>query len=292
MKFLKITPSTEWAWDELWMEHFGTFAIVYVCGLAVMMSDLGKLDLTGVALANFMVYSFMIWAGAQISGANYNGAVTIALMITRNIGVVKGLLYLLAQFSGSIMGGLILGGFIKMYTRDPLIFKNLLGYPHCDLARFGIGPCIITELIGTFFLVFMFYATAVSMKPPTEKTAKEQLAHKYAKPTSHSFALAIGGMLGIAVLTIGPITGAALNPWRVLGPAIVSRELFKAHYWYAFVYYLICPAAGALAGGAAYLIFMRDEGQFDDDSEENVRLNVNGDAAGTDDVENNQANNT
>ena len=37
----------------------------------------------------------------------------------------------------------------------------------------------------------------------------------------------------MAVLSIGPITGAALNPFRVLGPAIVSGELFTSDYGYA-----------------------------------------------------------
>jgi len=32
----------------------------------------------------------MIWAGAQCGGGHYNGAVTIAMMISRNIGIGKG----------------------------------------------------------------------------------------------------------------------------------------------------------------------------------------------------------
>jgi len=100
------------------------------------------------------------------------------------------------------------------------------------------------------------------------------LDYKYGRPTNNTFALAIGGTLGMAVLSIGPITGAALNPWRVIGPAIITRELFQAHYWYAFVYYLIVPLAGAIAGGAAYLIFLRDESQYDPETEEIEPINV------------------
>ena len=227
------------------------------------MNDLGHLDLTGAALAQFFVLSFMIWAGANISGANYNGAVTIALMITRHLSVLKGFLYLLAQFSGSLLAGLILGCFLKMYTKDPLVFKNHTGYPHCDLERFGIGTCILAELTATFFLVFMVYATAVPMYKVDPKKA---LAARYDAPKNNTFALTIGGALGMAVLSIGPITGAALNPWRVIGPAIITRELFWGEYWYGFVYYIFCPLAGVLAGLAAYLVFMRDEGQFDEEN--------------------------
>ena len=28
IKFIKPTTSTTWGWDELWMEHFGTFALL------------------------------------------------------------------------------------------------------------------------------------------------------------------------------------------------------------------------------------------------------------------------
>jgi len=64
------------------------------------------------------------------------------------------------------------------------------------------------------------------------------------KPKSEVYGLAIGGALGMAVLSIGPVTGASLNPFRVLGPAIVSGELFTAKYSYAWIYY-----AGNYIGG-------------------------------------------
>merc|ERR1712224_752345 len=102
----------------------------------------------------------------------------------------------------------------------------------------------------------MVYATAV---PSIPVDAKEAIKGKYVRPQNNTFALTIGGVLGFANLTIGPITGAALNPWRVVGPAMISGELFKGEYWYAFVYYLICPLGGAIMGGIAYLVFMVDD---------------------------------
>jgi len=44
------------------------------------MYDMKSVNLTGVALAHMFVLGFMIWAGGNISGANYNGAVTLSLM--------------------------------------------------------------------------------------------------------------------------------------------------------------------------------------------------------------------
>ena len=58
------------------------------------MSDLGKADLTAVALAHTFVLGFMIWAGGNVSGANYNGAVTLGLLVTKHFAWLKALMYL------------------------------------------------------------------------------------------------------------------------------------------------------------------------------------------------------
>lgn len=250
--YVEPITSKDWTFKMLMMEFLGTFALCYVGGLAVMMSNLGKLDLTGVAFAHWFVLSFMIWAGAGISGANYNAAVTLALMSTRHLHWVKGLLYLNAQFLGSLLAGMVLGGFLKMYSRDPLVFKDLLGYPHANIDRFGYGTCFIVEVVATFFLVFMVYSTAV-VDRPEPKDPKAALMKK----DTHVYSLTIGGALGMAILSIGPITGAALNPWRVIGPAMASMELYSNHYLYAWIYYLGCPIGGLLCALLWKFCFMR-----------------------------------
>jgi len=113
----------------------------------------------------------------------------------------------------------------------------------------------------------MVYATAVPMLPVD---AKQAVRNKYVRPQNNVFALAIGGVQGMAILAIGPITGAALNPWRVIGPAMMTGELFTSHMWYGFVYYLICPLAGVIMGGVAYLVFMQDEVSMLDNEENQI----------------------
>lgn len=83
---------------------------------------------------------------------------------------------------------------------------NVLGYPHADIDHFGLLICFLAEFFGTFFLVLIVYATVLSNS----------------KPQSDVYGLCIGGAYGMALMTVGPISGAALNPFRVMGPAIVS----------------------------------------------------------------------
>ena len=82
----------------LFVEFLGTFALCYVGGWSVIMADLGISNIIGVALAHTFVLSFMIWAGGNISGAHYNGAVSLALYVSQHIGATKLLFYLLSQF--------------------------------------------------------------------------------------------------------------------------------------------------------------------------------------------------
>lgn len=224
-----------------------------------MMHELQQIDLVGVALAHTFVLAFMVWGGCNISGAHYNLAITLATLVTGHIGYLKALYYSLFQFLGALLAGCLLQIFKYFYPGDSKMFHTVLGYPHADIDGFGIQICFGVELMATFFLVFMVYSTLIS------KT----------KPVSEVYGITIGGSLGMAILSIGPITGAALNPWRVLGPACVSGELIRSEFWYAWIYYLGCPLGGVLAGIVWKLVFMwEDEVKGSTDiKEEDLPLN-------------------
>jgi aquaporin NIP len=58
--------------------------------------------------------------------------------------------------------------------------------------------------------------------------------------------LVIGGALGLAVMVVGPATGAGLNPARWLGPAVAGGEF--EDFWL----YVVGPVLGALAAALGY----------------------------------------
>ena len=68
---------------------------------------------------------------------------------------------------------------------------------------------ILIEAILTFFLVFAVFGTAVDDRGPFDKTA----------------GFTIGLMIAFDILACGPFTGAAMNPARWFGPALVGRHL-------------------------------------------------------------------
>jgi aquaporin NIP len=64
--------------------------------------------------------------------------------------------------------------------------------------------------------------------------------------------LVIGGALGLAVMVVGPATGAGLNPARWLGPALASGHY--SDFWI----YLVGPLVGALLAAFGYRALVLD----------------------------------
>jgi glycerol uptake facilitator-like aquaporin len=98
------------------------------------------------------------------------------------------------------------------------------------------GQGILVEAILTFFLVFVVHGTAV------DERAQRAVG-----------ALAIGSTITLDILFGGPLTGAAMNPARVFGPA-VAANFWKAHY-----VYWIGPLLGGAAAGLVYRVFIERE---------------------------------
>ena len=102
------------------------------------------------------------------------------------------------------------------------------------------------EFIATWFLMLTIYLVAVN------KT----------KPGDELDGLLIGLSITLGIFTIGPWTGAALNPMRVFGPAFINGDLWRQGlYNYQYLVYGIGPMlGGATCGGMWRLIFM-DKGK-------------------------------
>jgi glycerol uptake facilitator-like aquaporin len=89
---------------------------------------------------------------------------------------------------------------------------------------------IIFEAVMTFVVVFVYFATRED-----KRNASMQMA-----------GLAVGLTVTIAVLLGAPFTGAALNPARVIGPALA------ANHWTNIGVYMIGPLGGGVVAGWLY----------------------------------------
>lgn len=200
-------------------EAIGTFALCFVGILAIanpgIVGEGGAPALGTIAFAHGLAIAVMIAALGHHSGAHYNPAVTFGFLVTRRMDPVKAGLYMAAQIAGATLASGIIAG---MYGFDPVVAGTPLAAS--DITPLGV---VVTEAVATFFLVLVIFGSAVDERAPRSV-----------------FPFAIGLTITACILAIGPITGAALNPARALGPALVGWA-WEGHWTYW---------AGPLLGGA------------------------------------------
>lgn len=93
-------------WGALLAELIGTMLLtmLFMTTIGVFRADLVPLLLMFAVLSIYIIT-------VKISGANLNPFITVGMMATRRMSVVRGILYMIAQFLGAILGFLVLGAF-------------------------------------------------------------------------------------------------------------------------------------------------------------------------------------
>jgi MIP family channel proteins len=184
-----------------------------------------------------MAFAFGVIAAvyvlASVSGAHLNPAVTVALAAVRKFPWSKVPGYVLAQFVGAVLAGLMNWLMFGNELRQALILGATR--PGADIAWY---TALVTEFVITLVLMVVIMATAVYQRPPGGPTQS---------------GLAIGLWIGAAIFFALPISGGALNPARALGPDIAALQF---PFWWI---YLIGPVCGALAGAALWVYVLAQD---------------------------------
>ena len=221
-------------------EFVGTFALIFVgAGSILALTTLFEAVITGpqaqgvyngltlvaVAFAHGLVIAVMVSAVGHISGGHFNPAVTLGFVVTRRIAGMLALVYWSMQFLGATAAAALLRWFFSENVRQ----LTNLGAPALG-GGIDAWQGVVIELILTFFLVWVIFATAVDPGGTFKAVA----------------GLAIGLTITLDVFMGGPLTGAAMNPARAFGPELLSRHWDDAWVWY------LGPFAGAVIAALAY----------------------------------------
>ena len=190
-------------------EFVGTFALIFI-GAGAGALGVGLLE---VALAHGLVVLGFIYAYGHISGTHINPAVTLGLLVARQISAPGAAAHVVVQ---------LLGGTAGAFALAYVLGGTDSGLGATVLAD-GVSPAqgLVVETILTFFLVNTVLNTAVSGKG------------------GDIAGIAIGLTLVACILMGAPLTSASLNPARTLGPAIATGNF--ADVWLYF--------AGPILGG-------------------------------------------
>lgn len=210
-------------------EFLGTFMLVFIGAGAICADYYMKMaggqgiGLIGISAAFGFVVIAAIYATSYISGAHINPAVTISFWIGKRMDANTAVFYIISQLSGAVVAGY----FLKILFPDA---ASTVFLGACALGDgVSTGRAIFMEAVITFLFVFTIYATAV------DRRASKALA-----------GIAIGLVFLFGVLVGTPISGGALNPARVFGPAIASGHFDNHFVWW------FGPIIGGVVAGFLY----------------------------------------
>ena len=212
-------------WNGYIAEAVGTFLFFFMgIGAAyVLFGELGAAVLVAIALAHGVALAVMVSAFGAVSGGHFNPAVTFGLWIAGQVESARAAGYVIAQLIGAVAAAGLVGALF------PSSIPSTAGVPALN-ESLGIDMVkgTIIEAVLTMLLLAAVFGTAVDRR------------------AAKIGGLAIGLAIVAGIIMGGNLTGAAINPARWFGPALIAGDFSNGLVW------IIGPLAGAAIIGFIY----------------------------------------
>ncbi len=155
-----------------------------------------------VALAFGLIVTAMVYTVGKVSGCHINPAVTFALAATKRFPWSDAPAYWAAQIAGGVAGALAIWASFGSRVFD---FGAGFGVVDFNSDVTSWGSAMFVEALATGILIFTILGIVDTRSP-------------------EGWAAHVIGLLVVAIInTDGPLTKAAINPARALGPLLVSE---------------------------------------------------------------------
>jgi MIP family channel proteins len=217
---------------KLLAELIGTFALIFIGAgaAAVLGGGAGLPGIAAIAFAHGLTVMAFAFAYGPVSGGHFNPSVTIAVLAAGAMRAGEAAGYIVGQLVGGLLGALllraVLGG-AETGLGTPMLAHNLaLGATTLTVTPWA--GYVIEAVLG-FFLSTVVLSTAVAGR------------------AGNLAPLAIGMTLTLNIMMGGPLTGAAFNPARALGPMVATGNFSDA--WL----YLTAPIVGAIIAAILHM---------------------------------------
>ncbi len=204
-------------------EMFGTMVLVLMgCGSAIFNGGCGTpAQVLMVAVAFGLAVVAMAYTIGGISGCHINPAITLGCMCSGRISTKDGLMYMLFQVIGALIGSTILW---LLTSNIDMAYATTTGSNACA-EGVSIAGGFIAEVVFTFVFVLVVLGTTDSKKG------------------AGNFAgLAIGLSLVLVHIVCIPITGTSVNPARSIAPALFDGGVALSQLWI----FIVAPFVGAI----------------------------------------------
>ncbi|MBB6439490.1 MIP/aquaporin family protein [Streptomyces candidus] len=196
------------------VEFVGTFFLVLTVGTAV----LSEAPLAPLAVG--AILTVMVYARGHVSGAHYNPAVTLAVLLRGRISGATAAGYVCAQSLAALAVGPLARWAVSAEAVRPLSFSGR-----------ELATALVVEALFAFALAYVVLNVATSSS----------------HPDNSFYGLAIGLTVLAGAVTVGGISGAVFNPAVALGGAMAG--LFD---WSALWIYLLANLLGGAAAGMGF----------------------------------------
>ena len=224
-------------WPEYVMEaaELGIF-MISACVFTVLLQHPGspvrtllpdpflRRALTGLAMAGTAIALIFSPWGKQ-SGAHFNPAVTLTFFRLKKIQFWDALFYVLAQFTGGVLGVLIAAAFLGKAISHPFVL-----YAATTPAA-GRETAFLAEVLISFFL-FLTVLLVSNHRDLSRYTG-----------------LFAGSLVALYITFESPLSGMSMNPARSFGSALPAK-LFDG-LWI----YFLAPPIGMLLAAELYVRF-------------------------------------
>ena len=200
--------------NKLITECIGTFFLVLTIGCTVI-GTAGSGVIPPLAIGAALMV--LVYAGGHVSGAHYNAAVTLGVLVRGRCSVNDAVGYMIAQCAGAIAAAVVVGYFKAGIPVSP--------------GQIDTTKALVAEFLFTFALVYVVLNVA---------TAKGTANNSF-------YGLAIGSTVMAGAFAVGGISGGAFNPAVALGVTVMGLSSLT-NIWV----FLIANFGAGLAAGVVF----------------------------------------
>ena len=217
---------------QYFAEFFGIFffTVIGFGTVAVLVTDpigLG-LSFSWLAAGWGLAVALAIFITAGISGAHLNPAVTISLAVFGGFDKRKVIPYIIAQILGAFAAAALVAA---LFWRQFAALNMVADFSTGAAPGVTLPIAFFTELVLTFMLMMVIYSVTDGNNP--------------AAPKFGLGVICIGVIIIVGGMTLGTLTGFAMNPARDLGPRIFAA---LAGGGFDATYALVAPVLGTIVG--------------------------------------------
>lgn len=197
-------------------EFIGTFFLVLTIGCTVV--GAGATVIAPLAIGAALMV--MVFAGGHISGAHYNPAVTVAVLIRGKVKTADVVPYMIAQIAGAALAALVVGKCFRAGVAvTPMVPQ--------------VGAVLLAEFLFTFALVYVVLNTA---------TAEGTSGNSF-------YGLAIGMTVMTGAFAVGDISGGVFNPAVAVGISMLGLSS-----WSNIWIYLLADFGAAIVAAIVFMV--------------------------------------